>query len=581
MQSIDYHEIVIGKKLHTLISGDSTADKIVKIGHTGPFEENVTEDYRDLFIKYVDKCDGNWFPSELSYEDRSAFFYIRATKGKKEDTIHLDILGIDSLLSSNTELGHMLTAAKAQLDLYEDVYFGYDPVNEMVNIFNADQALFDAGCYSLKEFEELLTKNASDKQKNAVKGFIKQIKSKTGRFSARVEGNLINDDSNSNLTKLEGAFVYFDKDKEGVVGHIHLGSTKGKFVAASIKHDSLTGLVDKSDIVRIAMERIDERQLAGTTLAVVDIDFFKNINDTYGHQYGDTVIKKVADIISTVVGSDGIVGRFGGDEFLIVFYNIAREEDLRGYIRNMNSMIKEAFPDKGIDDKSPLSISVGAAAYPKDANTYDDVFMVADHCLYIAKEKGRNRYIIYDCLKHGEVEAIRMMMNSTKKLNERDVSLGDAIVKMFDQVLHGEGTVPERLMDEFALAFELQRVTLFVGTPFRFSYSAGTEAIKDPADAQFLLGFLNSEFKGKYVGDQKFIVVNRLDSLPVQAGAIKIFLKEAGVLSYVLIRFFDKDGRECILMISSIGKQTQWNQMHYKYYRAFGDLLSLFALNKF
>ena len=120
-----------------------------------------------------------------------------------------------------------------------------------------------------------------------------------------------------------------------------------------------------------------------------------------------------------------------------------------------------------------------------------------------------------------------------------------------------------------------------MGSPFRFRYSAGTEAIKDPSDAQFLLGFLNSEFKEKYIGDQEFIVVNRLDALPVQAGAIKMFLKEAGVLSYVIIRFFDKEERECILMISSLGKRTQWNQMHYKYYRALGDLLSLNTLNNF
>lgn len=581
MQGIDSHEIVIDKKTHTLISGDPEAERIVKGRDLGPFEYNVSEEYRELFKQNVEKCDGTWFPSRLRYGENNAYFYIRATEGETDDTIALKVVGIDSLYENCNMLDNMLTACKAQLDLYEDVYFGYDPVEEMVDVFHTQEANFDGGRYTLDEFEQLLTGKASEKQKSEVKGFINQMRSKTGRFSVRVDGNLLNDDSNSNITKLEGAFVYFEKEKEGVVGHIHLGRTRGKFVAASIKHDSLTGLVDKADISRIAMERIDERQLAGTTLVVVDIDYFKNINDTFGHQYGDTVIKKIADIISSVVGSDGIVGRFGGDEFLIVLYKITDEETLRKYLRGMKDRIKEAFPDKGIDDNMPLSISEGAASYPKDADSYEDVFMIADYCLYIAKDKGRNRYIIYDKCKHGDIEAIRMTLNSTRKHNERDVSLGDVIVRMYDQVFHGEGTVPERIMDEFTLVFELQRVTLFVGEPFRFRYSSGTEAIKNPSDAQFLLGFLNSEFKSKYVADQKFIVVNRLDSLPVQAGAIKMFLKEAGVLSYVMVRFFDKEGRECILMISSIGKQTQWNQMHYKYYRALGDLLSLFALNNF
>jgi hypothetical protein len=245
----------------------------------------------------------------------------------------------------------------------------------------------------------------------------------------------------------------------------------------------------------------------------------------------------------------------------------------------MKKKIEAAFPDKGVDENTPLSISVGAAIYPKDADTYEDVFMVADYCLYIAKDKGRNRYIIYDECKHGHVEAIRLKENTVKKRNDRDVSLGDVMVRMFDQILHGDGSSPERILDEFALSFDLQRITLLVGEPFRFRYSSGTEAIKNPEDAQFLLGFLNSDFKNKYLGDQTFIVVNRIDSLPVQAGAIKSFLREAGILSYVIVKFFDKNKRECILMISSIGKQTQWNQMHYKYYRALGDLLSLYSLN--
>ncbi|WP_022777075.1 GGDEF domain-containing protein [Butyrivibrio sp. AE3009] len=579
MQEINSHEIVIDAKNHTMISGDSKADRILKEVGSVPFEQCVTEGYRDLFLQNLKDKKGVWFPTELRYDDEFAYFYIKAEQGETKDTVLLKIVSLDGLLDSQQDMSRTIRSYRAQLDIYEDVFFEYDPQTGMVEVFNAQEAYFEAGSYSIDAFEELLLKQASDKQISAVKSFVSQIRSKTGRFGVKVTGNLLNDDTSLNVTMLEGGFVFFDKEREGVVGHIHLRSSKGKLVAASIKHDSLTGLVDKADITRIAMERIDERCLSGTTLAIVDIDFFKTVNDTYGHQYGDSVIKKIADIISAEVGSDGIVGRFGGDEFLVVFYNISDEETLRGYLRNMKKKIEAAFPDKGVDENTPLSISVGAAIYPKDADTYEDVFMVADYCLYIAKDKGRNRYIIYDECKHGLVEAIRLKKDTVKKRNDRDVSLGDVMVRMFDQILHGDGSSPERILDEFALSFDLQRITLLVGEPFRFRYSSGTEAIKNPEDAQFLLGFLNSDFKNKYLGDQTFIVVNRIDSLPVQAGAIKSFLREAGILSYVIVKFFDKNKRECILMISSIGKQTQWNQMHYKYYRALGDLLSLYSLN--
>lgn len=579
MQKINSHEIVIDENNHTMISGDSKADRILKEVGSVPFEQCVTDGYRELFLQNLKEKNGVWFPTQLRYDDKSAYFYIKAVSGREEGTISLKIISLDGLLNCQREMSNTIRSYRAQLDIYEDVFFEYDPGTNMVEVFNTEGAYFESGSYSLEDFEELLLSRASDRQKTEIRGFVNQIRLKTGRFGAKITGNLLNDDTKLNVTMLEGGFVFYDKDREGVVGHIHLRSSKGKLVSASIKHDSLTGLVDKSDITRIATERIDDRQLVGTTLAVVDIDFFKSINDTYGHQYGDSVIKKIADIISAEVGSHGIVGRFGGDEFLIVFYNICDENTLRGYLRNMKQKIKAAFPDKGLDENTSLSISVGAAMYPKDADTYEDVLMVADYCLYIAKDKGRNRYIIYDEKKHGVIEAIRLKKNTVKKRNNRDVSLGDVMVRMFDQILHGDGSSPERILDEFALAFELQRITLFVGEPFRFRYSAGTEAIKTPEGAQFLLGFLNSEFKNKYLGDQNFIVVNRIDSLPVQAGAIKSFLKEAGILSYVLVRFFDKNKRECILMISSIGKPTQWNQMHYKFYRAVGDLLSLYSLN--
>lgn len=579
MQQVRYHEIVIDYKEHKLISGDSKAGRVIKKGDAVAFEENVTEDYKELFLKNLNECSGNWFPTQLMAEEGEAFFYTKATRGEDADTIRLRFVGIDDLVKSQVMLAHGIKALTSQLDLYDDVFFGYDPATNNVEVFNTQEAYFDAGIYSIEEFEELLLNKASCDQISLVKSFIGHIKSKTGRFGVRIEGNLLNDDANMNITVLESSFVFFDKDSEGVVGHVHVDSSAGKQSTEGIKYDSLTGLVDKSDISRIAMERIDESHLAGTTLAVVDIDFFKNINDTYGHQYGDSVIRKIADIIAAEVGGNGIVGRFGGDEFLIVFYNITDEETLRGYLRNMKNMIKTAFPDKGFMENTPLSISAGVATYPKDAGNYEDTFMVADHCLYIAKDKGRNRYIIYNKDKHGTLESIRLKKNTAKKHNERDISRGDLVVRMFDCRLHGDGMSPEQIMDEYAEAFELQRISLFVGVPFKFRYSSGSEAIKDKDTARFLLGFLNSDFKDKYLRDQNFIVVNRIESLPVQASAIKVFLKENGILSYVVIRFFDKKQRECILFISSLGKKTQWNQMHYKFYRALGDLLSLYSFD--
>lgn len=579
MRDTNFHEITLTGEDHRLISADAKAYRIIGGDTYSSFEDYVMEEYRENFIKKLELLEDNWFPARLKNGSDKSLYYMRASRKENSDMIRLIMVNIDDLMGAYARLNRDINSYKAQLDLYEDVFFEYNPSLDIVKVYNTEQAMFDSGIYTLDDFEEFLLTNAKGRHRQVVKGFIGQIRAKAGRYTARVDANLLNEDTNVTYTQLEESFVFYDKESEGVVGHIHLGTNKGVTKATSIKHDSLTGLVDKSDIIRIAKERIDDRRLDGTTLVIIDIDFFKSINDTYGHQVGDEVIKKIADIISSEIGNEGISGRFGGDEFLVVIYNVQDEDELRAKLKNIKNMVSATFPNSGIDENTPLSVSIGSATYPKDADSYEDIFMLADYCLYMAKDKGRNRYIIYTLAKHGTLDSIRQKRQNLKKINERDLSLGEVIVKMFDMTLHGAGSTPEHFMDEFAEAFELQHMTLFVGEPFFCKYSAGTEVIRDQAAQDFLLGILNSDARERYFSDQNFIVVNRIENLPPYAKSVQNFLKDLGVYSYVMIRFRDKDDRPCVLIIASIGKFTQWNQTHYKFYRAFTDLLGLYSLN--
>jgi diguanylate cyclase (GGDEF)-like protein len=580
MKDYSFVEIVISGDSHVIISADQQAYDTVARGLEGAFEEHILEgEYRANFIRKIEAADDTWFPARILVGDKTPLFYIRASRQKTTNMIRLIIVSVDELLEDHYKLIRDSASYKAQLDLYEDVYFEYDPDTEMVNVFNTEMARFDAGEYMVNDFEQMLCTGIPGKSQKAVRGFISQMKAKTGRFSARVDSNVLNDGSGYTVSQLEGSYVFFDENSERVVGHIHVGNGRGKIVAASIKHDSLTGLVDKSDITRIAQERIDDRGLQGTTLAVVDIDFFKHVNDTYGHQFGDTVIKRVADIIATEVGNSGIAGRFGGDEFLIVFYNIEDEESLREHLRRIKQSVRASFPDKGVDENTPLTLSIGTATYSKDADNYDEVFMLADYCLYIAKDKGRNRYVIYTPSKHGSLDVIRDKTMSTQKINERgELSYGDILIKMFDLTLHGQGAPIEKLMDEFASTFIIPHLALFAGEPFEMRYSTGTEVGAAGMNMDALKGFLNSDTREMFMAGRDFIVVNKIDFLPPQAASFKAYLKEMGVYSFMFIRIKDQDGLPAIVLISSVGKYIQWNEAHYKYYRAFADVLACYHL---
>ncbi len=204
---------------------------------------------------------------------------------------------------------------------------------------------------------------------------------------------------------------------------------------------------------------------------------------------------------------------------------------------------------------------------------------MADHCLYVAKEKGRNRYILYDPEKHGTLEDIRSGLMTKKKFGDREtLSFGDILVKMYDATVYGGGSSPEQMLDEFAENLDLQRITLFAGTPFVPVYSSGSDRFISSGKPNFMAGMLNSDIKDKYFSDRNFIVVNKVDTLPPQAGKMKDMLKQAGIFSYIIIRFWDADDKESILVITSLGVYTQWNESHFKYFRTFADILSKYSL---
>ncbi len=166
--------------------------------------------------------------------------------------------------------------------------------------------------------------------------------------------------------------------------------------------DSLTGVISRQYILEFAKHLIQNK--TPFSMCMIDIDNFKNINDTYGHNFGDIVLKDIANGLIKFVGKEGLVGRFGGDEFIIINLKAYNYDALHEFYTKMfecKYAIRREFEYEGI--KIFITGTIGSATYPLDAQDYSDLFAKMDKALYRGKIKGRNCFIIYVHAKHKDI----------------------------------------------------------------------------------------------------------------------------------------------------------------------------------
>jgi diguanylate cyclase (GGDEF)-like protein len=161
--------------------------------------------------------------------------------------------------------------------------------------------------------------------------------------------------------------------------------------------DEMTNLHNYRSFISRLKEEINrsKRNKTDLSLVILDIDHFKNYNDTLGHQAGDEALREVGKVLRKTVRDEDIVSRYGGEEFCIIFPGIAKEG-----IKNLCERIrlkieKHKFYKEKVQPTGQLTISLGGASYPKDANDMHGLIQRADEALYKAKHLGRNQMQIF------------------------------------------------------------------------------------------------------------------------------------------------------------------------------------------
>ena len=156
-------------------------------------------------------------------------------------------------------------------------------------------------------------------------------------------------------------------------------------------HDILTGLPNRALLAERISNTVEECTNSDETAALllIDLDRFKVINDTKGHQTGDILLREVAERINNILRPDDFAARIGGDEFAIILRNINNAEQVNSICKKLLNSINEPYSISGISQL--VGASIGIALIPDDANDPDELLRLSDLAMYDAKASGRNR----------------------------------------------------------------------------------------------------------------------------------------------------------------------------------------------
>ena len=245
----------------------------------------------------------------------------------------------------------------------------------------------------------------------------------------------------------------------GTITDVTAEKQKAQILEDQARKDSLTGLYNQlfgKELINRYLQQKSPYDSCG--LMVIDIDYFKNVNDTYGHLFGDRVLIELAQLLLMLFDKKDIIMRAGGDEFVVLLKDISHSVLIKKAGQLVEGVRSLVFPE---NDYS-MTCSVGVCFLPENVSgyTYDQLFSNADWALYRAKESGRNRYVFCDNLQQFEMVGSGMTGNHPS-IDARYLH-NDIVATAFEifEKTNSFDAAIRLLMEVIGIRFQLDRITI-------------------------------------------------------------------------------------------------------------------------
>lgn len=351
------------------------------------------------------------------------------------------------------------------------------------------------------------------------------------------------------------------------------------------EQDTLTHLLNKEASKYYIDSFLDSSACReGSALIVIDLDNFKQVNDQYGHMFGDIIITHAADEIHKLFRFEDIVGRIGGDEFIVFMKNIPTLELLKTRLKSLltvfSTTIHERVPEAN------LGCSIGVALYPQHGTTYHDLFRQADQALYQAKAKGKNCYQIYDANNALSMNLKKAVSTNTPIDSDQAVSFStDKLMQHTFQQLYSSGDIEQTINTMLNLVgqqmnvsrmyiFENNTQNTHCSNTFEWCNTGISKEINHLQNLSYSLDL--PEYRNNF-NDQGIFYCADITTLPKQQ--YDIFASQ-GVKSMLQCAIFDRGVFRGFVGFDECNANRLWTQQQIDALLFFSEIISTFLLKK-
>ncbi len=509
---------------------------------------------------------------------------IHTEKGMVENrrNIGVEIIDIDESVGDYETAMDSLSRVRLLMSLTDEFAFIYDKATNVFKMFKYDRfnriILYDMDIDLWKR--EMLSKSyVKYDEKAMLDTLVLNMKTYADSFSIKMNCAIRTQSDIFEAVRFIGTVHNESNGNKIIVGRVVSDEAVGHASTAmeimnELQYDSLTGVYNKKTITEYAKKRLAEEKEKRIVIAILDVDHFKSVNDTFGHLYGDKVLARVGGRLKEIVGEDGVIGRIGGDEFMIVFNGLDDDQVLRGMLRAIRTQIKWEFAE----DFENLSItcSIGASIFPVNGRDYESLFKKADCCLYIAKEKGRDRYVFFrDEMHRASYEAMLNKSQLNAMNNPREIRELKNIASFMESAVTDSRKAVLDAMRHMKDTFGIDNINIYYGEGMKKVYSFGSD-IPEAQDAMYVF---SEEFQELMGENERFLQIGFADTFSDITPDFCGRMKAERIASTIQCYIGDKRNIKGLVTFNKCREASQWANYEIDCARIFAAVLSFMALN--